>query len=443
MKKKLAVVIIILMILSALSGCGSEQPMNVNETLEGEMDVDQSDVILQFAGSDSALSGKNIVKELAVLFEEETGIQIEISTIPDAQWRDYLKAELSSGTAPDIFASDADPFSLYEKIRPDINCIDLSQEAFINRLDPNVLPSVSYEGRTYGIPFVGNKIWVYAYNKEIFQRLKLEIPTTYEELEVVCRVIKEEGIVPMWQMPQVGWHQVLPLFEVGPLYNTKHSNLYTRLNKNEMDIKEIPELLTVIEQINAFAVLGYYGDDFLGNTIDLEEVAFAEGRVAKTLEEIGWSNEHIGKYPEMAGKIGIFIMPWGDNQILGVNPTSDAYFGNANSPHREEILQFFRFLARKDNLQRRLDGEPKLLKLCWPEINDKYPEEYADYLNQFPAGTVFQASVSYIDSQWIDIGKDIEEMYVGNMTPEEVLMGISRRRGELAKVLGDPYWQSD
>jgi raffinose/stachyose/melibiose transport system substrate-binding protein len=431
-----AILVIAILGLSNLVGC---QNSNSSEILDQENSIEianESEVVLHFGSSESAMPENSIVRDLALSFEEETGIHIEFETIPDAQWRDYLKAELISGTA-----SDADPFSLYEKIRPNINCIDLSDEAFISRMDQSVLPSISYEGHPYGISFVGTKIWVYSYNKEIFERLDLEIPTNYEELKTVCQAIKDDGIVPMWQMPQIGWHQVLPLFEVGPMYNAAYEDLYDKLNTNQMDVEEIPELLTVIQQINEFSELGFYGDDFFGNTDDMEAAAFAEGRLAMTLEEIGWSNELIEEYPEMSGKIGIFIMPWGGNQILGVNPTSDAYFGNANSVYEEEILEFFRFLTRNDNLQKRLDGEPKLLKLCWPEIDDKYPEEYAKYLEGFSTGNVFQVSVSYIDSQWMDIGKDIEEMYAGNLTPEEVLAGISRRRTELAKVFGDPYWE--
>jgi raffinose/stachyose/melibiose transport system substrate-binding protein len=245
----------------------------------------------------------------------------------------------------------------------------------------------------------------------------------------------------MWQVPASSWHQVLPLFEIGPYYESKDAGLYEKLNKNEVNIKDNPDLLKVITEINEFADLGFYGEDYFGNSVDGVKRQFAEGKVAMTLQLIGWPNELISDYPEMDGNVGIFIMPWADNQIIGINPVSNAFFGNAKSGHKEEILQFFRFLAEHDNLQKRLDGDPNSFELCWPEIQSRYPKEYTDYLSRFQSGIVMQAGVSYVDSQWMEIGEDIEKMYADLMTPQEVLNEISTRRKLLAEMMNDPNWK--
>lgn len=398
-------------------------------------------ITLTFEHHESALPKSGIVELLAQDFEKETGIHIEFETVPDAQWRDLLKAQLSDGSAPDIFAVDSDPFSLYERIRPDVNCIDLSSEEFVSRMDNSVLSAISYNSKVYGITFSGKKIWVYAYNKQIFEDLGLQIPTSYEELKNVCQTIKDAGITPMWQVPASSWHQVLPLFEIGPYYQSKAPDLYDKLNKNEFNIKDIPDLQKVINEINEFSDLGFYGNDYFGNSVGGDKEQFVQGKIAMTLEGIGWPSELISEYPEMDGKIGIFIMPWADNQIVGINPASNAFYGNANSKHKDEILQFFRFLAEHDNLQKRQDGDPNAFEICWPEIESRYPKEYTDYLNQFDQGYVMQAGVSYVDSQWMEIGEDIEKMYADLMTPQDVLNEISSRRDQLAVMMNDPYWQ--
>ena len=51
-----------------------------------------------------------------------------------------------------------------------------------------------------------------------------------------------------------------------------------------------------------------------------------------------------------------------------------------------------------------------------------------------------QTSVNYIDSQWMDVGKDLEAMYTGAMTPQDVLDTIMRRRTEQAELQKDPGW---
>ncbi len=429
--------IIITSVLSCLfylSGCKN------HNTKPNDIDHQPAGVTLTLEHHESALPENGIAQELAKDFEKQTGIHIEFKEVPDAQWRDLLKAQLTDGSASDIFLVDADPFSLYDRIRPDINCIDLSSEEFVTRMDPSVIPSISSNNKVYGIPFMGKKIWVYSYNKKIFKQLNLKIPSNYQELKDVCKKIKDAGITPMWQVPATGWHQVLPLFELGPYYASQDPKLYDKLNKNKMDIKNVPGLLTVLQEIDEFADLGYYGDEYFGNSVKNEIYNFAAGKVAMVLEEVSWPNQVISEYPNMSQDIGIFIMPWDNNQVLGINPTSNAYFGNKNSQHKEEILQYFRFLAKHENLKKRMKGDPNCYELCWPEIPSRYPKEYTDYLSQFQTGIVMQAGVSYVDAQWMDIGEDIEKMYADLMSPTDVLNEISDRRSKLAKMMKDPNW---
>ncbi|NRX18961.1 hypothetical protein [Clostridium beijerinckii] len=56
--------------------------------------------------------------------------------------------------------------------------------------------------------------------------------------------IKDSGVTPIYEGTQNGWHQVLPLFETGAMYQQKHPDLYNKLNKNEVDLDSIPELQT-------------------------------------------------------------------------------------------------------------------------------------------------------------------------------------------------------
>ena len=284
-------------------------------------------------------------------------------------------------------------------------------------------------------------MYFYVYNKEIFENLGLEIPTTYNEFKDVCQKIKDSGLTPIYEATQNGWHQVLPLFETGGMYQENHSDLYEKLNTNEMDLDDITELLTIIEQLKEFADLGFYGDNFLSNSVENAKEAMANGEVAMFMAEAAWRDEVKADYPDFdISKLGIFAMPWGDNQTIGVNPASNAYFINKNSKNVDAALQFFEFLARPENLQKRLDGQPGLSEVCWPEIQGKYSEEDQAYIDSLDKGMVVQVGVKYIDSQWMDVGKDLEAMYTGAYTPEEVLQTIIDRRTEQAELQKDEYW---
>ena len=227
----------------------------------------------------------------------------------------------------------------------------------------------------------------------------------------------------------------------GAYYESKDPGLYDALNDNKKDIKDVDTMLTVLKQMNEFAELGFYGEDYLSNTAESDKTEMGEGRVAMTIASQGFGAIVAENYPEMEGQIGIFQIPFGDSDVLGLNPSSAAYFVNSKGEHVEEALDFFRFLARPENLQYRQDNNPEEMGLCWPEIEPEYPEEITEYINSLKQGTVLQVGVKYIDPQFMDIGKDIEAMYTGALTPEQVMENISNRRIEQAKLQKDKAWE--
>ncbi|MBN2617169.1 MAG: carbohydrate ABC transporter substrate-binding protein [Spirochaetales bacterium] len=407
---------------------------------QNEKKSNSKPTVITFGSHQSGLPSSGIVQEIAKEYEKETGIKIEFQIVPDAQWRDLLKVKLNAGEAPDIFCADADPFSLYDRIRPDINCVDVTNEEFTSRMDKSVLPGISYNGSVYGITFPGPKIWYYFYNKEIFNNLGLEAPTSYAEFKAVSQKIKDAGITPVYEALQNGWHQVLPLFETGPYYEELEPGLYDKLNNNKMNVRKLAKLEEIITQLNEFAQLGFYGDDFMSNSVEGDFEAIANGEAAMVLEGYGWGQQLMQDYPEMKGKLGFFVMPWGDNQTIGINPGSNAYFANKRSENAQAALDFFAYLAKPENLEKRLAGDPQALNICWPEASSKMPPEYSAYYDAHKKGNVMQYGVKYIDTQWMDVGQDLEAMYVGAMTPADVMDSISRRRDEQATIQKDPAW---
>lgn len=416
------------------AGCGSD---GGNE--EGK--DGKKSVTLTFGSHQSGLPTSGIVQDLAKEFEEETGIKIDFQISPDAQWRDLVKVKLDSGEAPDIVCVDT-PIGLASSIQMQNYSVDLSDQEWVERMDESARSAVSKDGKTYGITFPGAKMYFYLYNKDIFNDLGLEAPTNYEEFKNVCQTILDAGITPIYEATTNGWHQVLPLFETGGLWLADDPEVYDKLNANEVDLDEIPHLLPIIEQLQECAEAGYFGEDYLSNAWENAKEAMATGRCAMTIAELGYRGDVEADYPDFKAteKLGAFIMPWGDNQTIGVNPASNAYFINKDSEYVDEAKQFFEFLARPENLQKRLEGQPDLSAVCWPEIKSKYSEEDQAFLDSAEKANVVQTSVNYIDSQWMDIGKDLEAMYTGALTPEGVLETIMDRRTEQAELQKDPGW---
>lgn len=435
MKKYMSLFLAAVAVSSILSGCGSKG--SNSQTQKGKKQV-----TLTFGSHQSGLPTSGIVQSLAKEFEEETGIKVDFQISPDAQWRDLVKVKLDSGEAPDIFCVDT-PISLTSSIQMQNYSVDLSDQEWIKRMDESARSAVSKDGKVYGITFPGAKMWFYLYNKDIFKKLNLQVPTSYKEFRDICQKILDAGITPVYECTTNGWHQVLPLFETGGLWLADDSKVYEKLNANEVDLDKIPHLLTIIKELKECAEAGYFGDDYLSNAWENAKEAIAEEKCAMTIAELGFRGEIDADYPDFKAvdKMGAFIMPWGDNQTIGVNPASNAYFINKDSAHVDEAKAFFEFLARPENLKKRLEGQPDLSALCWPEIESKYSKADRDFIDGAKKANVVQTSVNYIDSQWMDVGKDLEAMYTGAMKAEDVLKSIMNRRTEQAKLQKDPGWE--
>lgn len=437
-KRLLGVSMAAVLTVGLLGGCGSDGD---GESGGGESSGGKG-VTLTFGSHQSGLPTSGIVQDLAKEFEEETGIKVDFQISPDAQWRDLIKVKLDSGEAPDIICVDT-PIGLASSIHMDQYCVELTDQDWTSRMEDSARSAVSADDKVYGITFPGAKMYFYLYNKQIFEELDLEIPTTYKELKDICQKMLDAGYTPIYEATTNGWHQVLPLFETGGLWLADDPDIYDKLNANEVELESIPHLLTIIEQLDECAKAGYFGADYLSNTMENAKGAMASGEYGMIINEMGFRGEVEADYPDFKAteEMGAFVMPWGDNQVIGVNPASNAYFINKESKYTEEAKQFFEFLARPENLQKRLDGQPELNALCWPEVESKYSEEDQAFIDSLEKANVVQTSVNYIDSQWMDVGKDLEAMYTGAMTPEDVVDTIAKRRNEQAELQRDPGWE--
>ena len=66
---------------------------------------------------------------------------------------------------------------------------------------------------------------------------------------------------------------------------------------------------------------------------------------------------------------------------------------------------------------------------------------FAASFDEAHSGMVLQDVAKYFNEQWMDISANIASMFIGDMTPEDVLKAVDDGRAQLAKAAGDPNWQ--
>ena len=139
--------------------------------------------------------------------------------------------------------------------------------------------------------------------------------------------------------------------------------------------------------------------------------------------------------------IGYFVIPLADNQTLNVNPSGPSRFIFSGSKNVEAAKKYLEFMASEESLQYMTDNVAKFNKLPYSNAPSKYTDTINDFYNRYSTqATVLQTAVKYVNPQWMDIGTDLSALLLDEMTPDEVLESIDKKRDDQAKVAEDSAW---
>ena len=229
---------------------------------------------------------------------------------------------------------------------------------------------------------------------------------------------------------------------MGATFEERDPGLYDRLNSNRQTFAGYEPFHHALSQILETMHRGYYGDNFMANTIEGSKTALISGTAAMTLNKIGFSRSVLKSNPDSgAGSWGMFPIPWLDNCTVSIERSAPTWFGNAKSRDPQAVRQFFSFLTRQDNLDRYAEEQPEGTNLSFPTKQvPLQPNEKGFLETTRLGGEPFQGGVKYVMGQWMEIEVDFEQMLAGAMTSERFLAGVDERRANMAVVAEDPDW---
>ncbi|GAB4565017.1 MAG: extracellular solute-binding protein [Anaerolineae bacterium] len=388
---------------------------------------------------------KDAELELAKKFEEETGIHVDYQILPADQYFTVLKTKLNAGEATDIFAGQSGKSDLKVMYDVEKNAVELTNEEWVSRQDPLTLDAVSLDGKVYGLEIwdvVSSNYFVINYNKKIFEQLGLSVPNSYAEFKEACLKIQEAGITPIYEPVADGWHHVLWFPMIGPRFEELNPGLAEKLNRNEIKFADVPIMLEALQQLQEMYELGFFGENALSDTVANTTKMLASGQYAMSLATLTTPTILESEYPEVsADTFGFFPIPLADNRWPPANPAGPSKFIYSGSPHIEEAKEYFRFLTRPENLQYLIDNTPDFAMLNFTGLKSQLTPAQEEFLETYPAGgIVYQTAVTYVNPQWMDMGKDLVAMFTGTLTPEGVLRNIDQRRADMAIAAKDPFW---
>jgi raffinose/stachyose/melibiose transport system substrate-binding protein len=163
--------------------------------------------VLKFADNlpDRTQTWGAVVEQInAEFLKAHPGVEIETESYPDQPYQEKMKIYATSGQLPDVFKYWSFSTLLKPLVDEDL-VMELNMDDFVgNNYLSGALESNVWGGKLYGIPVSGD-LWVIFYNKSMFDKFGVKVPTTFKELFEVAEVFKKNGIIPISSDGKDSW----------------------------------------------------------------------------------------------------------------------------------------------------------------------------------------------------------------------------------------------
>lgn len=205
-------------------------------------------------------------KPLITAFEKANpDITVKLDTRPQGTDGDNLvKTQLSTGEMADVFNYNSG--SLLQALNPDNTLVDLSDQSWAKDVDPQFTKVVSTSKGTYGAPFGTSFGGAIMYNKQVYAKLGLSVPTTWDDFISNSQKIKDAGdVAPIIQTYGDTWTS--QLFVLGDFANisAQQSDWASRYTAHEESYTKQPALAG-FQHLAEGKAKDLYNEDFASAT---------------------------------------------------------------------------------------------------------------------------------------------------------------------------------
>jgi len=322
----------------------------------------------------------DIIKEKISEFEEETGLNVEITQLGEDQLSDQYNVKLNAGTDEldvmmyrplqegKLFAQNGYMADLTEKVKENS---DWDWEDF----QEGPVSVTTYEDQVVGVPLITESEVLY-YRTDLLEEAGLEPPSTLEELEDAARQIHEDnpdiaGFVSRTERSAAVTQFSGFLFSFGAdFFDGDTSTLNT------------PEAQEAYEYYGR--MLNDYGPENVSTDMSWPEAAavFAQGQAAFYTDASSlYQNLALPENSTVSDELGYAPFPEGPAGSRPYNIPSWALGINERSNNQENARKFIEWATSPEMVMEvQKEGVPGARNSVWndPEGISSFPEELAD-----------------------------------------------------------------
>lgn len=336
-----------------LSGCSKSS--NTEEVSKKEFSQPQykwgavSDHTLSIWGRKVDLERTYMTKAFK-RYEKLTGNKIKLVSFSADEFEPAVSEALKKGkNAPDLILSFGG--TNIEAFEPDENFYDFTDAPWVNDITDNSINQTIYHGKIIGLPHWEASISGTIYNKKLFKKLKIQVPTTQQEFLQVCETLLENHITPLY-LPCKDSSMLLYQFPMDTL--VENNETLEGINEGKIGYQDIQGMEKIIEWYCTMEKKGYLGSNYMDQDWDGMSEALNSEKFAMLLCWDSWL------YTDFTGNPGNYgLMP----AFMGVpekgtfeGPNLSLLLVNKKSSQVEGAVDLVTFMADPYNYNVAFEG---------------------------------------------------------------------------------------
>ena len=328
-----------------LSACGSSGSTDTTASASDSASASTAPIEISFLidNSDGTVATANALVEgfKAV----EPNITVKVETRPQgAEGDNAVKTRLATGDMTDVFWYNSG--SLLQALDPAQNLVPLTDESFQADVDQGFKDAVTVGDQVYGVPAAAAMGGGILYNKKIYDKLGLSIPTTWDEFMANNEKIKAAGIDPVIQSYADTWTS--QLFVLADFHNVAAVNpdwaaQYTANDPNAKYTKD--PALKGFQRLTEVSAAGYVNKNFASLKFDQALAYLSDGKGAQYPMLTFALPALVGIDKANAENIGFFAQPGDDAATNGMTLWEPAALYVPSSTEGDKLAAVKKFLA--------------------------------------------------------------------------------------------------
>lgn len=283
------------------------------------------------------------------------GVTVNISVYENDPYKTKLKT-VSGDDFPDVFHSWGGGWLKSFVDAGFVADITEDSKAWMDKVNPAAFDFNKFNGRVYGSPYIISSTILY-YNKSIFDRLGLKVPTTYSELMAVSDKLLANKIIPFAvgnksQWPGAQYFVLLSMRMGGP-------DIFQRVLDKQTTFKD-PVFIKAGEMLQDWVKKGYIpaGDNGINYDTGGSRMMFYTEQCAMMVQTSGFISACKSENPDFYNnKLGIALFPTvegGKGRATDLLSGENAFSVSASSKNKAMAAKLVGFLSTDEQFQKDL-----------------------------------------------------------------------------------------